>query len=176
MLKRILIFITLILAFLAVAIARRPSHFHIERSALIATSPENVFKEVNDLHHWEARSPWAKMDPAAKTSYAGPKTGIGAGFSWAGNDKVGVGTMTITDSRKNEYIRFRLDFLKPMKGTNTAQFTFKPEGKSTIVTWSMDGESNFVAKAFSLFINCDKMVGGQFEKGLMDLKVIAEAK
>jgi hypothetical protein len=56
-----------------------------------------------------------------------------------------------------------------------AEFNFKPEGNQTVVTWSMVGESNFIAKALHLFMNMEKMVGGQFEQGLMQLKSVVEA-
>ena len=82
--------------------------------------------------------------------------------------------MTILESRSNELIRIKLQFLKPFKATNTAEFTFKPEGNQTVMTWSMFGKNNFMAKAFGLFVNCDKLVGGDFEKGLASLKSIAE--
>jgi len=83
--------------------------------------------------------------------------------------------MTITESRPNELIRFNLEFFKPMAGTSTAEFSFKPEGNQTTVTWSMSGKNNFIAKAMCLFMSMDKMVGGQFEKGLAQIKTIAEA-
>jgi hypothetical protein len=62
-----------------------------------------------------------------------------------------------------------------MAGTCEAEFTFKPEGNQTVVTWTMTGKNNFIAKAMSLVMDCDKMVGGQFEKGLASIKSIAEA-
>jgi hypothetical protein len=95
-------------------------------------------------------------------------------MSWAGNNKVGVGSMTITESRPSEYIQFKLEFLKPMQATNTGEFSFKPEGDQTTVTWSMNGSNNFMGKVMSLFMNCEKMAGGQFEKGLASLKEIVE--
>ena len=66
---------------------------------------------------------------------------------WEGNGQVGVGTMTITESKVGETIRFRLDFEKPMKATNTAEFAFKSEGSQTVVIWSMSGKNNFTGKA-----------------------------
>lgn len=81
----------------------------------------------------------------------------------------------LTESRPNELIRIKLDFFKPFAATNTAEFTFKPEGNQTVVTWSMAGENNFIAKAIHLFMNMDKMVGGQFEKDLAQMKSVVEA-
>jgi len=40
----------------------------------------------------------------------------------------------------------------------------------------MTGHKDFVSKAFCLFMNMDKMVGGDFEKCLAALKLVSEAK
>ena len=39
----------------------------------------------------------------------------------------------------------------------------------------MAGKNNFVAKAICLFMSMDKMIGGQFEKGLAQMRSVAEA-
>lgn len=175
MLARILIGLAVVFVGLIVFIATRPADFRVTRSATIAAPAETVFAQVNDLHHWEAWSPWAKMDPDAKSTYEGPAAGTGAAMAWSGNNAVGAGKMTITDSRANEAVRFRLDFERPMKGTSDAEFTFKPQGDQTVVTWTMSGKNNFVAKAVGLFMNCDQMVGGQFEQGLANLNSVVQA-
>jgi len=131
---------------------------------------------VNDLHKWQAWSPWAKLDPDAKQTYEGPGEGTGAVFRWAGNDRIGEGAMTITDSRPAELVTFRLDFLKPFAATNIAEFTFKPDGSGTLVAWSMTGKRNLMFKAICLFMNMDKMVGGQFEQGLAGLALVSTAE
>ncbi len=96
-------------------------------------------------------------------------------FAWAGNRQAGEGRMALTESRPPELIRIRPDFVKPFAGTNTAEFTFGPEGDRTIVTWSMAGKRNFVAKAIGLFVSMDTMVGGEFEKRLENLESVTEA-
>jgi hypothetical protein len=83
--------------------------------------------------------------------------------------------MTITESRPSDLIRVKLEFFKPFTATNLAEFTFKPEGNQTAVTWSMSGKNNLMAKALHLFMNMDKMVGGQFEQGLAQMKTVLEA-
>ncbi len=176
MLIPILIVVAVIVIGLAVFIASRPTEFRVTRSVNILAPPQTVFAQVNNLHNWEAWSPWAKLDPGAKNAYEGPPSGVGAAFTWAGNKKVGQGRMTITESRSYGLISFRLDFMKPFKATNTAEFVFAPEGKGTIVTWTMLGRNNFMSKAMQLFIDCDKMLGGYFEKGLAQLKSVAEAE
>ena len=175
MLKIFLAGAVVAVAALAAVVALRPSDFRVERSAVVAAPPAVVFAQVNDLHKWEAWSPWAKLDPAAVQSFEGPEAGTGAAMVWSGNLQVGEGRMTITESRPSELIRFRLDFVRPFAGTNTAVFTFTPQGEGTRVTWTMSGTQNFVAKAFCMFIDMDKMVGGQFERGLAQMKSVAEA-
>ena len=64
----------------------------------ITALPRAVFDQVNDLRKWDNWSPWAKLDPAAKVSFEGAKAGTGAVFKWSGNDKIGEGKMTVTDS------------------------------------------------------------------------------
>jgi polyketide cyclase/dehydrase/lipid transport protein len=175
MILKILIVLALILAAFVVAVLLQPSDFKITRSATVNAPAAAVFAQVNDFHKWEAWSPWAKMDPAAKNSYEGPAAGKGALFRWEGNNDVGAGNMTITESRPSDLILIRLEFLKPMPAVNTTEFTFKPDGSQTLVTWTMSGKNNFMGKAFGLIVNCDKMVGGWFEKGLASIKSLAEA-
>ncbi len=175
MLPTILIAVAVIVVVFVIVVATRPDDFRVTRSATIAASPAVVFEQVNDFHKWDAWSPWAKLDPTCKNTFNGASAGVGAGFAWAGNKKVGEGRMTITESQPNNLIRIKLEFLKPFKATNTAEFTFTPQGNQTLVTWNMFGKNNFMSKAFGLFVNCDKMIGGDFEKGLAQLKAVAEA-
>jgi uncharacterized protein YndB with AHSA1/START domain len=176
MLKKILLALAAIVVAFVVFVALQPAEFRVTRSAAIAAPPAAVFAHVNDFHNWQDWSPWAKLDPAAKATFDGPRAGPGAVFIWAGNDKVGEGRMTLIESRPNELIRIKLDFVKPMEGTSTAEFTFKPAGDQTTVSWSMTGQRDgFIAKAVCLFMNPDKMIGGEFEKGLATLKSLVEA-
>jgi uncharacterized protein YndB with AHSA1/START domain len=164
----------IVAVFLVVA-AMQPAEFRVVRSATISAPPETVFAQVNDFHKWDGWSPWAKLDPAVVNTYEGPPAGAGAGFHWRGNKQVGEGHMTITESHPSDLIKIRLEFIRPFAATNSVEYTFKPEGSRTIVTWSMLGQRNFVLKAFGLFMNMDKMLGGEFEKGLANLKAQAEA-
>jgi uncharacterized protein YndB with AHSA1/START domain len=174
MIKKILIALAAAVALLLVVIALRPAKFHYSRSATIVASPAALFEQVNDPHKFQAWNPWAEIDPNSKVTFSGPPSGVGSAFSWAGNNEVGEGTMTLIESKPGELVRFRMEFRKPMEGVSTAEFTFVPSGDKTTVTWSMFGPNNFMGKAVSLFINCDKMVGDQFEKGLGNLKRAVE--
>jgi hypothetical protein len=173
-LKFSLIALLVIVAVVLVAAAMQPNSFSVARSTTVNASPTAVFPHVNQLKNWEAWNPWGKLDPNMKLTYDGPEAGVGASYSWVGNNEVGEGKMTITESRPNELVQFKLEFFKPMAGVSTSKFTLVPKGNQTEVTWAMTGENNYVAKIFCLFMNMDKMIGGQFEKGLAELKSAAE--
>ena len=84
--------------------------------------------------------------------------------------------MEIKDSHPSDHIAIKIDFVKPMAGTADTDFTFKPDGSGTAVSWTMSGEDGFIGKAMRFFMNIDKMIGDDFDKGLGQLKNVAEAK
>lgn len=152
----------------------QPADYRVERSATMAVPPATPFALVNDFHHWNSWSPWAKHDPNAQYTYDGPTAGVGAIMKWTGNDDVGEGKMTILESKPGEFIKIDLEFFKPFPSRCDTEFRFKPVGDNTIVTWTMAGTNGLVAKAFCLFIDMDKMIGGDFERGLNQMKTIIE--
>jgi hypothetical protein len=174
MLVKILIAFVIVVLGLAAFIATRPGEFEVSRSATFAAPAGAVFAQVNELRKWQAWSPWANKDPQMKQAYEGPPAGTGAVTSWQGNKDVGEGRMTIVDSRPNELIRFKLEFFKPFAATHSAEFTFTEHGGRTAVTWSMQGTNNFIGKAMGLVFDFDRMIGGDFEAGLANLKTLVE--
>ena len=174
MLTYILLALLALVIIILIVIAMQPSHFRVTRSAEMAAPPRAVFEQVNDFHNWNDWSPWAKMDPDARNTFTGPASGEGASMAWAGNKNVGEGSMTITESKPDNLVRIRLDFLKPFKGTSDVEFNIQPSGDRSHVTWTMSGPSNFIGKAMGLFMNCEKMIGSQYEQGLANIRNIVE--
>jgi uncharacterized protein YndB with AHSA1/START domain len=175
--KKLLIALAVVAALIVVfviVVAMQPSNFRISRSATMAAPAAVVFPHVNELKKWQPWSPWMKLDPNAKSTFEGPAGGLGAAMTWAGNNEVGEGKMTIIESKPPELVRFRLEFYKPMAGISEAEFTFKPEGDQTTVTWTMSGTNNFIGRAMCMVMDMDKMVGGQFEQGLASIKAIVD--
>lgn len=156
--------------------ATRPDDFRITRSITIAAPADVVFTQINDLHAWQSWSPWAKKDPNAQVSYAGPQAGKGSSFQWSGNSDVGEGAMTIIESRPSQLVKFRLDFIKPFTATNNSEFVLTQTPQGTNVSWSMYGKNNFIGKIIGIFMDCEKMVGPDFEQGLSNLKLVSEIK
>jgi hypothetical protein len=174
MLKKILIGVIALIVLLVIVIATRPADFKIERSATVAAPPAVVFAQVNDFHAWPAWSPWEKLDPGMKRTHSGAPSGVGALYAWEGNDDVGEGRMTIEKSVEPSIVGIKLEFIKPFAATNATTFTFTPDGPGTKVTWAMEGKNNFAAKAASLFMDMDQLVGGDFERGLAAMKAVSE--
>jgi uncharacterized protein YndB with AHSA1/START domain len=154
--------------------ATRPDAFHVQRSTLIKAPPEKIFGIINDFNHWPSWSPWQHLDPAMKTSVSGAPSGKGAVSSWDGNSKVGAGRTEITESVSPSRIAMKLDMARPFEAHNIVEYTLEPKGDSTSVTWAMKGETPLLGKVVGLFIDCDKMVGKDFETGLANLKALTE--
>jgi uncharacterized protein YndB with AHSA1/START domain len=170
--------VVLFVALLAVAgllyVLTRPGRFQIARSRIINAPPEKIFPYVNDLRAMNTWLPFLKPDPDIRLNYIGPSSGKGAVNEFDGNSKVGAGRVEITDSVSPSKVAMRLQMSRPMACDNAVAFTLIPRGGATDVTWSMEGKCSFMSKLMGIFIDTDEMVGGQFEKGLADLKALAE--
>lgn len=174
MLRYLALGVLAIVAGLAVFVALQPGAFRVERSTTVQAPSHRIYPHVADLRAMEAWSPFAQMDPEQENVYTGPASGVGATCSWHGG-KAGRGRMTITAVEPDRLVDLRLEFFEPVRATNRASFTLTPVGDATRVTWSMEGTNGFVGKAFALVMDMDRMVGGQFEKGLASMKSLAEA-
>lgn len=174
MLKKLGITLAIAIGLVIAVVSTRPDTFKVERSATIDAPADVVYGLVADFHGWAGWSPWEALDPAMNKTYEG--SGKGATYFWSGNKQVGEGRMTIVDTKPNEQLDIKLEFIKPFESTNQTQFTFQAAGDKTTVTWSMSGAANFMSKAMTLVKSMDEMVGPDFEKGLAKLKVGAEAE
>ncbi len=174
MLKIIGIIAAVLIAGVLVLAAMKPDTFRVERSASIKAPPEKVFPLINDFKQWGAWSPWEKKDLAMKRSFGPVTSGKGARYAWDGNKDVGQGSMEIAESVPPSTVVIKLDFVKPFEAHNTVEFTLVPRGDATDVRWAMQGPTPYFAKIIHVFIDMDKMVGGDFEAGLAAMKAAAE--
>lgn len=173
MLTYILLGLVAVVVLLAVAIAMKPATFRIERTTTIAAPPGAVMELIEDFHQWSRWSPWDRMDPTQKVTIAGAPRGKGATYHWIGQ-KNGEGRMEIVENRPHEHVGLTLDFVKPFESHNRCDFTAVPLGLGTHLTWSMAGTNNLMAKGFDFFMNMDRTLGRDFDRGLADIKRLAE--
>jgi len=84
--------------------------------------------------------------------------------------------MTIEESVPGQKVGIKLHFVKPMESTAHCALTLAGAPAGSLVTWSMEGNHNFIGKAIGLFMNMDKMLGRDIEMGLARLKTVAEGR
>lgn len=173
----ILIGVAVFIALILATAATKPDEYNYSRSMVMKASSGRIYTQVNNLQNWNNWSPWAELDPNAKIVYEGPKSGKGAGMMWDGNSNIGAGRMMITSNEWNRRVVYLLDFIRPMEGTATSEIKIEPQGGgNTLVTWSMMGENNYMAKLIGMFMNCEKMMNKQFDKGLSNLQAVVEGR
>ena len=176
MLKKSLIVVAAIVLAFLVFVATRPATYQVERSLAMAARPAVLFPYLNAPKEFVAWSPWQKLDPNMKTTYAGPVAGVGASYAWVGNSAAGSGKMTITHSKANELVQQDLEFVEPFASKSTVSFTVVPAADGSKVTWAMNGDNDFAGKLLCVFVSMDGMIGKDIEEGLGKLKVLVEAK
>jgi hypothetical protein len=174
MLKKIALGVVAILVIILGLAAMKPDSFSVKRVASIKAPPEKIAALITDFHQWSSWSPWENLDPAMKRTFTGASSGTGAVYEWEGNKDVGKGRMEITDAASPAKTVIKLDFLQPIEAHNITEFTLLPQGDTTTVSWDMSGPMPFVSKIMNVFMSMDAMIGKDFEKGLSNLKTVAE--
>lgn len=172
MFKKIALIFVVLMAILLGFAATKPDTFRIQRETSIKAPPAKLFELLSDMHNNSSWSPF-ETDPTLKKTFSGPTSGKGSTYEWTGKE-AGVGRMEIIESTPPSKIKFTLDFIQPFQAHNIAEFTMEPQGDTTKVTWAMYGPQPYVGKVMSLFLNCDRMVGKEFETGLSNMKALAE--
>ncbi|MBK8009184.1 MAG: SRPBCC family protein [Rhizobiales bacterium] len=167
------VMITAIVVVLILA-SMKPNQFRVERSIDIAAPASKIFPYFEDLKQQRNWSPWDQKDPDMKRVYSGADKGVGAVYAWDGNREVGAGQQEIISVRPNEKVEANIDFYRPMRAKNHVEFLLKPAGNGTKASWIIFGPMPFISRVMSIFMSFDKMIGNEFEKGLLQLKVLAE--
>lgn len=174
MLQTIVLLLTLLIVAVLAYAATRPNSFSVQRSTRINAAAQAVWPLLTDFHRWPEWSPWEKLDPAMQRTHLGAERGVGAVYEWTGNSKVGAGRMEITGVQTHAQVNIKLDFFRPFKSSNVAEYSLVAQGGVTDLTWTMSGPATFITKLMGIFVSMDKMVGKDFEEGLAKLKAVAE--
>lgn len=163
-----------IVAVFLVYVAMKPADYMISRELAINATPEKIFPYLNGSKLANNWMPWKEVDPQAEMAFEGPEFGPGAKTSWDSKGQLGKGSATILESVPNQRVRIRLAYVRPFEMEQEAEYVVRPAGEQNIVTWSVRGKNNFIGRAMCAFMNMDKMVGGNFERGLANLKALVE--
>jgi effector-binding domain-containing protein len=156
-----------------------PREVHVERNIAIDRPAATVFTVLNSFRHFEAWSPWASRDPAARYAFSGPAAGVGARLSWSGDPRLsGTGWQEIVTSEPFRLIVMHLYF--EQQGVAESYFQIDQTGQGVRLTWGFDtdllaGQGWFegvLARYFGLFF--DRWIGGDYEIGLARLGAFVE--
>lgn len=145
----------------------------IERETVITARPAEITPHLADLHRWVDWSPWEGRDPALQRTYGGAPGTVGSTYAWKGNRKAGAGSMAITRIEPHE-VDVDLQFTAPFRSSSTVAFRLDEVAGGTRVVWSMTSPQNLMSRVMGVFVNMDKFLGGDFEKGLAKLKAVVE--
>lgn len=161
--------LVLILGGFGAFVATRPAEYHIERHKTLTAGPAEIMPHLTDMEAFTKWNPWDELDPDMDKTFSDPKSGVGAYYTWSGNEDVGKGRMEILEVTETK-VTYKLEFIEPFASEATTYVTLAPGENGTQATWGMDGENDFMAKAFTMFVDMDAMVGADFEKGLDKLE------
>ena len=164
--KKIIITVVIVVGTLTI-LFNLQTNIHVQRSAIINASTEEIKQEVTDFRKFSTWSPWVDIDPEATTEFSKNQGEVGATFSWSGNENVGTGKQEIT-SISNNRVEIKLTFTEPWQSESNVYYQIEPVERGTSITWGYDGELPLMV---SLIQDMDAILGDQYEKGLKSLKL-----
>jgi uncharacterized protein YndB with AHSA1/START domain len=173
--KTALAFVVLIVLFLGY-VSTRESSFRYERSGVINAPADKIFPYISQFRLGEKWSPYEKVDPNLKKTFKGTDGQVGSIMEFDGNMEAGSGQLELLNLVPNESVDIKLTMTKPMFAENLIQYRLTPEAGGTRFTWTMSGDGGFMTKLMTVFIDCEKMIGGQFTQGIENLKTVVESQ
>lgn len=175
--KVLLVLALLIAAFIGFA-ALQPKTYSVTRTATVDAPPSVVYEQLADFRAWRAWSPWDERDPDMQRTHGGASSGVGATYSWSGDEAVGRGSMEIIGAEPGREVVIALRFEEPFPSENRTRFSLEEtSGGRTEVTWTMTGDKGgLVGQALGIFVDFDQMIGADFEEGLAQLDEVSRAE
>lgn len=174
MLTFIVLVLVAVIATILLLASLRPSEYTIAREITIDKPAEPIFDYLQNPKRMELWAPWKTLDPHLIMSYSGPNAGVGAKASWDSPGKMGAGSATVVGIVPNKTVRTKLEYKRPFTMNQDAEISIVQSGSQSVVKWSVQGHNGFMQRVVFLFMNMDKMVGGNFESGLSNLKSLLE--
>jgi uncharacterized protein YndB with AHSA1/START domain len=167
--------LVLVIAFLGY-VSTRDGNFRYERSDVINAPAEKIYPYLSSFKLGGAWSPFEQVDPNMKKTYSGDSGQVGSTMEFEGNSEAGSGKLEMLKLVPNELVEIKLTMLKPFHAENFIRYTLTPEASGTRFSWEMSGDGGFMGKLISTFVDCEKMIGDQFSKGISNLKAVVEAQ
>lgn len=174
MLAKVLITVIVVIAVFLAFVSTRKSQFRYERSGVINAPADKIYPYLCDFKKGLLWNPFAQKDPNMKSSFSGPEAQVGSVMEFNGNREAGSGKLEITKMIPNQTVEMKLTMTSPFNAENLVHYELTPEGNGTRFSWAMEGDGGFMGKLITVFMDCEKMIAGEFEKGIAQLKTIVE--
>jgi hypothetical protein len=174
--KKILLGIVGIIVLLLIVAVFVKKEYAVEREVTINKPKQEVFDYVKMVKNQDNYSVWNQKDPNSKKNAIGTDGTVGFIYTWDSDNKdVGKGEQEIKKISDGERVDFELRFERPFKATDNAYITTEAAGETqTKVRWGFNGKMPYPMNLFLLFMDMDKMLGGDLQAGLDNLKMILE--
>ena len=173
---KFLLFFLLALGSFLGYVSSRSGEFRYIRSGLISAPASVIFPYLSQFHLGSEWSPYERRDPNMKRVFKGAEGAVGSIMEFDGNSEVGAGSLEVTALTPDQRVELRLIMTRPVPADNKITYSLTPEGNQTRFSWEMSGDGGFFGKLMGVFIDCEKMVAGDFESGIQKLKELSEAK
>ncbi len=174
-LKVIGIIVIVILLIIVIVGIIAPKMYSVERSITIDSPKELVFNHIKYWRNWRNWSPWTANDPKMQVTIEGKDGEEGSIYKWIGDPKItGKGEMTNTGVKDYEELSYHLHFMEPWESESDGYVRVADADGGTKVSWGFYGETPIPWNIVMLFVSMDKMVGKDFEQGLVLMKELCE--
>jgi hypothetical protein len=172
----VIISIAIVVAIFFILAAITKSEYTVAREIIIGQPKQTVFDYIKYLKNQDNYSIWIMMDPGMKKEYQGIDGTVGFSSAWdSDNKKVGQGQQIITGITDGEILNSEIHFIKPFEGrAKAAMATTAITAIQTKVNWTFTSKMAYPMNIMLLFMNMDKMIGGDLETGLSNLKNVLE--
>lgn len=176
MVKKILLSLVIILIVFLGYVSTREGKFNYEKSTVINASADKIYPYISNFKNGSAWNTFDQKDPNIKRTFIGNDGEAGAKMEFEGNAEAGSGYLEMLSVTPNAEAQMKLVMTKPFHAENQIVYKLSPEGEGTRFTWTMSGDGGFLGKLINVFIDCEKMITGEFEKSFQNLKAVVETK
>jgi len=174
-LKKIFLWIVIVLAVLIIIAFLLPKSYHVESNTLMANNKSLIYNLTSNLNKWDLWTSWKQKDTGAVYELIGPDGHVGTTRKWEGKT-IGNGQMTLTQLVPGELVGYDLSF-QYGKYQSKGKITIETVGDSSKVSWIDEGDLGYnpLSRYMGLFMG--RMLIPDFNKGLAKLKrVVNERK
>lgn len=174
---KILTALAILVAILCIIAAFVPTKYTIKREIAINAPTETVYNYVRFHSNQKDFNQWLQYDPNTKIELKGNADGQEGSILYfkSKNIKTGEGEWKNTRLIKNQQIDFNLQFISPYVFTAGGALYFKPQSTDkTTLLWEFKSGKNWPSNIILLFVNMDKIIGGDIEKTLKNIKLNTE--